>query len=64
MIKYGEVVGIEIDWYPSFALLPRRTVSNKWIWGKCYKRIVWCYNGFTDEPFTQYGDLFDLLSYE
>jgi hypothetical protein len=59
----GDIVAIEIDWWPSFALLPHRTVGGKWIfWQRCYKRIVWRYTGFTDEPFTEYGELFDVIA--
>lgn len=62
-MQQGEIVSVQIDWWPSFALLPHRTVSGKWImWRRCYKRIVWRYTGFADEPFTEYGELFDVLA--
>ena len=58
----GTVVAIEHDWVKSFAILPHRTISDKWIWLKTiYVRRVWVYTGFVDEPETQYAELFDLL---
>lgn len=61
-MEYGKVVAIEHDWVPSFALLPHRTVNGRWVWlSKIYVRRVWIYNGFTDEPDTQWGTLFDVL---
>ena len=58
----GDVVAIEHDWVPTFAILPHRTISNRWIWWKkIYVRRVWVYTGFVDEPETQYGELFDIL---
>lgn len=57
------IVDVDPDWHPSFVFLPHRTVGNKWVWGKCYKRIVWRYTGtgFHTEPFREYGTLFDVL---
>ena len=61
-IERGDVVAVEHDWVKTFALLPRRTVGNRWAWLKSvYIRRVWVYTGFIDEPETQYGDLFDIL---
>ena len=61
-LECGMIVAIEHDWVPTFALLPHRTISKKWIWfSKIYVRRVWVYTGFIDEPETQYGDLFDIL---
>ena len=57
-----EIVSIQHNWWKSFALLPCRTISGKWIWLEVvYKRVVWRYTGFTDEPFTEYGTLFDVI---
>ena len=63
IMKYiNELVAVQIDWWPSFALLPHRTITGEWIWfRKCYKRIVWRYTGFVDEPFTEYATMFDIL---
>jgi len=53
---------IEVNWYESFALLPHKTIAGKWVWfRKIFKRRVWKCTGFADEPFTEYGELFDLL---
>jgi hypothetical protein len=61
-LEVGTVVGIEHDWVPTFALLPHRTISKKWIWlRKIYMRRVWVYTGFIDEPETHYAELFDIL---
>lgn len=61
--EMGEVVAIEHGWVPGFAFLPHRTVSGRWAWlRKIYIRRVWVYNGFTDEPDIQYGDIFDIIS--
>lgn len=62
-IESGTVVSIERDWTPVFVFLPHRTVSRRWVWlKKVYSRRVWVYTGFIDEPETQYGELFDILS--
>jgi len=61
-VEPGDVVAVEHDWVKTFALLPHRTVSGRWVWLKSvYVRRVWVYTGFVDEPETQYGDLFDVL---
>ena len=61
-IQKYDVVAVEHDWVKSFAILPHKTISNKWIWLKTiYVRRVWVYTGFIDEPETQYAELFDLL---
>lgn len=61
-LEENQVVAIEHDWVPTFALLPRKTISKKWIWlRKIYMRRVWVYTGFIDEPETQYGELFDII---
>lgn len=58
----GMVTAVEHDWVPTFVFLPRRTVGGRWVWlKKIYCRRVWVYNGFIDEPDTQYGDIFDIL---
>ncbi len=62
-LNTGDVVGIEHDWVPSFALLPRRTIGKKYVWlKKIYVRRVWVYTGFVDEPETQYAELFEILA--
>lgn len=59
------VVAVEHDWVPTFALLPHKTIGNKYVWfKKVYMRRVWVYTGFIDEPETQYGELFDILKEE
>ena len=59
----GDIVAIEHNWVKTFAVLPHRTISNRWVWlKKCYVRRVWIYTGFADEPDTQYADLFDILA--
>ena len=61
-MEYGDLVSIQHDWWNSFALFPHKTVSGKWIWlERCCKRVVWRYTGFTDEPFTEYGTIFDVI---
>ena len=60
-IESGDVVAVEHDWVPSVAIVPHRTVSGGWIWGRAYCRRVWVYTGFVDEPETQWGNLFDIL---
>jgi hypothetical protein len=64
LIKYGDYTGVEQDWTEMFAIIPRRTVSNRLVWlKKIYTRRVWMYTGFVDEPFTEYGDMFDVLTH-
>ena len=61
-LEVGMVVAVEHDWVETFALLPHRTINNKWVWlRKIYMRRVWVYTGFIDEPETQYAELFDIL---
>lgn len=63
--EINKIVAVQINWWPSFALFPHRTIGGQWIWfRKCYKRIVWRYTGFTDEPFTEYATMFDILAEE
>ena len=63
-IETGTVVSVEHDWVPTFALLPHKTITGKYIWlRKIYMRRVWIYTGFVDEPKTQYGDLFEILAH-
>ena len=58
----NEIVAVQYNWWKSFALFPHRTVSGKWVWMEVvYKRVVWRYTGFTDEPFTEYGTMFDVI---
>ena len=61
-LERGQIVNIEHNWVQTFAFLPHRTISGRWVWlKKVYCRRVWVYTGFIDEPETQYGDLFDML---
>ena len=58
----GDLLAVQINWYPVFALVPHKTIRGKWYWLKTiYKRRVWRYTGISDEPFTEYGDIFDML---
>jgi len=62
MVENGELVSVQHNWWKSFAIFPHRTISKKWVWLKpVYKRVVWRYTGFTDEPFTEYGEFFDVI---
>lgn len=61
-LEYGGVVAVERGWTKTFAIWPVKTISNRWAWLQTiYYRRVLIYNGFTGEPDTQYGDLFDIL---
>lgn len=60
-VEPGDVVAVEHGWVRSFAILPHKTVSGRWIWGPAYCRRAWVYTGFIDEPETQWGNLFDVL---
>lgn len=51
-------------WKPTFAVLPHRTVTNKWVWLRfCFYRDVMVYDGvFIDEPDVQWArDVFEIL---
>ncbi len=62
-IKDNTIVGIQINWYKSFSLFPHRTITGHITWFEpIYKRIVWKYTGLTDEPFTEYATLLDILA--
>ena len=50
-----------LEWESTFVIIPRRTISKRWVWGKCFARTVWVSYGIGDEPETEYGDLFDVL---
>ncbi|HET8688549.1 MAG TPA: hypothetical protein VFM18_18200 [Methanosarcina sp.] len=53
----------EIDWYKSFALLPHRTITKKWVWLQTiYVRRIWIWSGVTSEPINEYATLFEILS--
>lgn len=58
----GDVVAVVYGWVPRLAIIPRRTISGSWVWGRVYCRLVWVYTGFVDEPETQWGTLFDVLA--
>ena len=60
--RTGDVMAVEHGWVAAFAIIPHRTVSGTWIWGRAYCRRVWVYTGFVDEPQTQWGTLFDVLA--
>jgi len=51
------------EWQPFFALWPRTTICQSRVWGRCYRRRVWVYQGLELWPLSwQYGTVFDLLS--
>jgi hypothetical protein len=59
------IVTVETDWQQMFALLPRRTISNNWVWMRqIFWRRVWKSNGFPPEPYIEYADIFDVLAAE
>ncbi len=52
------------DWKRTFAVLPHKTVTGKWIWlQRCfYRDIMVSDNGFIDEPDVQWArDAFEIL---
>lgn len=60
----NEIVSVQHNWWRSFALLPCKTLSGKWVWMEMvYKRVVWRYTGVHIEPFTEYGTLFDVIKH-
>lgn len=54
-----------LDWKRHFVIVPRRTISNRWVWGHCFSRIVFVtamsVYGPCDDQETEYGDMFDVL---
>lgn len=45
------------EWIKTFSIMPRVTVSDKWVIGFMYKR-----NYYTrEEILVEYGDLFDII---
>ena len=63
--RVGEIVACEHDWVPTFVLLPHRTISGQWVWlERAYVRRVWRLTGLTEEPFTEYATVWDLLTDE
>jgi hypothetical protein len=58
----GELIFVERDWVPFFPIFPRKTINDEWAWlRKIYSRRVWRSTGFAQEPYTEYGDIFDVL---
>jgi hypothetical protein len=64
VLERDPIVNVEIAWYKTFALLPHRTIGNRWVWmEQCYKRIVWRGTfSFHIEPFSEYATLFEILA--
>lgn len=63
--QVGEIVAREHDWAPTFALLPKTTITGQRVWlEKVYARRVWRLTGLTEEPFTEYATALDLLTDE
>lgn len=61
----GQIVAWEHDWVETFAIFPHRTISGKLVWlSKIYVRRVWRLTGLTEEPFTEYATVMDLLNDE
>ena len=61
-MEINELLSVQDNWHPVFALLPHRTIRGRWYWLKTvYKRRVWRYTGLADELFVEYGDAFDML---
>ncbi len=60
-IQKGDITNVERPWHPVFLIRPRRSINNQWIWGQVYRRRVWIYTGFIDEPQSQYGTMFDIM---
>lgn len=52
------------QWRKTFAFLPKKTISRKWIWLKIvYKRKArFCYNHGDYVDVVQYGTSFDILN--
>lgn len=50
------------EWIEIFVWYPVKLKNGKWIWfSKCYRRKIWVYSGFVDEPFYEFGTLFDVI---
>lgn len=52
---------VDTPWAKTFVVVPRRTVSRKWIWGNCYYRKVYVTYGIGFEPEHEYGNMFDVI---
>jgi hypothetical protein len=62
-IQIKDYTGTE-SWQPCFVLWPRRSLSGGWLWlTRAYTRRVWQYTGFIDEPFQEYGNIFDVIKH-
>lgn len=58
----GEIHRVDRPWAEKFAWLPCRTLGGRWVWmSHIYHRRVWRYTVFVSEPFSEYGDVFDVL---
>jgi hypothetical protein len=57
----GRLMSIECPWQPTYLFFPRKSVSQKWIYGSAFRRRVWRSSGFTEEPYTEYGTAFDII---
>lgn len=62
-VKEGTLTQVRVPWKKTFVIIPRRTINRQWVWfGQAYVRRVWRYIGLTDEPFTEFGTLFDVIN--
>jgi hypothetical protein len=62
-MEVGDLSHIQHTWFKTFAFLPHRTVTGRWVWMQfIYQRVVWRYTGFVDEPFDEYADLLEVLA--
>jgi hypothetical protein len=50
------------DWQIFFAVWPRTTTGQSRVWGRCYRRRVWAYQGLELWPQGwQYATVFDIV---
>ena len=48
-------------WERAFVWLPRKTISRRWVWGWCLRRVVWDYAPeFSD--YYEFADLIDAMT--
>ena len=42
------------DWHKFFSLIPRKSLNEKWLWGKCFRKRIYLNDGMNGTIFNHY----------